>query len=109
MTLEADQHRALDLLAKAGTLGCTETMVQAHGFKLYTVADLVRAGFASTAPEMVRAGSKAITVIRIRITEHRGGPNHRTPVEGSMATQNVVQLKPQQKTSASRLSALSLW
>jgi hypothetical protein len=53
MTLDADQHRALDLLAKAGTRGCTDTMMQARGFKLYIIADLVRAGFASSAPEMV--------------------------------------------------------
>jgi hypothetical protein len=33
------------------------------------IADLVRAGFASAAPEMIRAGSKTIGVIRIRITD----------------------------------------
>jgi hypothetical protein len=69
MTLDADQHRALDLLAKAGTRGCTDTMMQARGFKLYIIADLVRAGFASSAPEMVRVGSRTMAVVRIRIMD----------------------------------------
>jgi hypothetical protein len=69
MMLDAEQRRALALLAKAGTRGCTETMMQAHGFELYMIASLLRAGFAIEAPEIVRAGSKAITVIRIRITD----------------------------------------
>jgi hypothetical protein len=69
MTLDADQRCALALLAKAGTRGCTETMMQAHGFKLYMIASLLRAGFASQAPEMIRVGSKTIAVIRIRITD----------------------------------------
>jgi hypothetical protein len=68
MMLDAEQRRALTLLAKAGTLGLTETMMQAHGFKLYMIADLARAGFANSAPELVQAGTKAIAVIRIRIT-----------------------------------------
>jgi hypothetical protein len=51
------------------TRGCTETMAQAHGLKLYIIADLMRAGFTSSVPEMVRVGSKTIAVIRIRITD----------------------------------------
>jgi hypothetical protein len=38
MTVDADQHRALDVLAKAGTRRCTETMVQAQRLKLFTIA-----------------------------------------------------------------------
>jgi hypothetical protein len=43
-------------------------MMRAHGFKLYMIADLARAGFADSAPELVQAGTKTIAVIRIRIT-----------------------------------------
>jgi hypothetical protein len=69
VTLGADQHRALDLLAKAGTRGCTETMMQAHGFKLYCNCRPGARRVASSAPEMVRVASKTIAVIRIRITD----------------------------------------
>jgi hypothetical protein len=66
MRLTADQRPAL---ADAGPRGCTESIMLAHGFKLVMLAELVRNGWATAAPEAVRAGWRPIEVARIRITE----------------------------------------
>jgi hypothetical protein len=56
MRLTADQRRALAMLADAGPRGCTESIMLAHGFKLAMLAELVRNGWTTAAPETVRAG-----------------------------------------------------
>ena len=69
MTLSPEQRRALELLAAAGARGCTESIMLAHGFKLAMLAELVRNGWVTAAPETVRAGGRSIEVARMRITE----------------------------------------
>jgi hypothetical protein len=69
MSLTADQRQALGILADAGPRGCTESIMLAHGFKLTMLAELVRDGWATAAPEAVRASGQPIEVARIRITE----------------------------------------
>jgi len=64
--LSAEQRRALRLIASP--LGCTESMLLAHGFKIEQLAVLVRDGLATAQPETVRAGSRPIKVIRVQIT-----------------------------------------
>jgi hypothetical protein len=63
-----DRRRALELLA-ASRDGVTEAIMLAHGFTVAQMVDLVRAGLASASAERVRAGSKAIEIARVRITE----------------------------------------
>ena len=64
----ADQRRALELLA-GNPYGLTEAVLQAHGFTIELLVDLIRDGLASAAPERVRAGRQPIEVSRMRITE----------------------------------------
>jgi hypothetical protein len=63
-----DRRRALELLASCRD-GCTEAIMVAHGFTIGQMVELVRAGLASPTGERVRAGSKAIEVARVMITE----------------------------------------
>jgi hypothetical protein len=63
-----DRRRALELLASCRD-GCTEAVLLAHGFTVAQLVDLVRAGLASATPERMVAGSKAIEIARVRITE----------------------------------------
>lgn len=62
------QRRALVLLAGSSE-GVTEAVMLAHGFTVAQMAELVRAGLASAAPERITMGSKAIEVARVRITD----------------------------------------
>jgi hypothetical protein len=56
-----DQRRALSLLA--GSMhGDTHAIMLAHGFRAKMLADLVRDGFATTEPGMVRASGRQIEV-----------------------------------------------
>jgi hypothetical protein len=56
-----DQRRALSLLA--GSMhGYTHAIMLAHGFRAKMLADLVRDGFATTEPGMVRASGRQIEV-----------------------------------------------
>ena len=66
--LGADQRRALELLA-GNPYGLTEAVLQAHGFTIELLIDLIRDGLASAVPERVRAGRQPIEVTRVRITE----------------------------------------
>ena len=63
-----DRRRALELLA-ASPGGCTEAIMLAHGFTVYQLAELVRAGLATATAERVMAGARSIEVARLRITE----------------------------------------
>jgi hypothetical protein len=40
-----------------------------HGFDVDALAGVVRAGFASIAPESMRAGGRKRTLVRMRITD----------------------------------------
>jgi hypothetical protein len=63
-----DRRRALELLASSRH-GCAEAMMFAHGFTIAQVVELVRAGLASATAERMVAGSKAMEIARVRITE----------------------------------------
>jgi hypothetical protein len=69
MRLTVGQRRALAILADSGLNGSTIDGMLAGGFKLVTIARLVRNGLATAAPQRMRAGGKAIEVMRVHITE----------------------------------------
>jgi hypothetical protein len=65
----SEQHRALALLADTPP-GCLETvLIDVEGFTVDALAELVRVGYVSLAPETVRAGRRKIEVARVRITD----------------------------------------
>jgi hypothetical protein len=66
--LSAEQCRALRLLA-GSPHGCTEAIMLAHGFTTELLVDLVRDGLATSAPGIMYAGKRPITVTRLRITD----------------------------------------
>jgi hypothetical protein len=68
MALTADQRRALNLLATAGPSGRTEGIMAAH-FDVELLAGLVRTGLVQVEVADVRAGGRAIEVVRMRITD----------------------------------------
>jgi Triosephosphate isomerase len=68
MALTAEQRRALDMLA-GGPDGCTESTLRAHGFKVGLFAGLVRAGLAVAKPEVVKAGGRTLSFVRVVITD----------------------------------------
>jgi hypothetical protein len=63
-----DRRRALELLASCRD-GCTEAIVQAHGFSIDMMVELVRAGLATIRAERMVAGRRTIEVARVQITE----------------------------------------
>ena len=69
MTLNAEQFRALEILADAGSRGSTIDMLVANGFPAELLAGLVSDGLAMMQGETVKVGDRAIEVIRVRITE----------------------------------------
>ena len=69
MTLNAQQFRALEILADAGSRGSTIDMLVANGFPAELLAGLVSDGLAMMQGETVKVGDRAIEVIRVRITE----------------------------------------
>jgi hypothetical protein len=64
----AEYRRVLTVLA-ASPNGCTEAIMLAHGFTLELLVDIIRAGLATAHDERMRAGSRAINVTRVKITE----------------------------------------
>jgi hypothetical protein len=70
MTVTTEQRRALGMLADAGPRGVPEALlVDVHTFDIEALAGLVRPGFASVVPVSTGAGSKAVTVVRMRIMD----------------------------------------
>jgi hypothetical protein len=69
MTLNAEQFRALEILADAGSRGSTIDMLIANGFPAELLAGLVSDGLAVMQGETMKVGGRAIEVIRVRITE----------------------------------------
>jgi hypothetical protein len=66
--LSADRRRALTVLAGAPH-GASEAVMLAHGFKLPALVELIRDGLATAHTQRMMAGSKAIEVTVMRITE----------------------------------------
>jgi hypothetical protein len=62
------QRRALELLA-ASPDGVAEGIMIAHGFTIEQMVELVSAGLASASSKRVLAGSHAIEVATVRITD----------------------------------------
>jgi hypothetical protein len=67
--LDAEQRRALAMLATAGRNGTTQALLSAHGFDASMIAGLVSHGLATITAEKVRAGGKLVAVVQVRITE----------------------------------------
>jgi hypothetical protein len=70
LNLSGEQHRALDVLA-GSPHGCTEAALRAHGFTVGLLAKIVRTGLAVTKPEIVKAGGRTLSMLRLTIT-HAG-------------------------------------
>ena len=66
--INADQRRALELLAVAGLQDYTGATLLAHGVHIGVLADLVRAGLVTAYREPMNAGQRQIDVARVRIT-----------------------------------------
>ena len=66
--LNAEQRRALELLARSPGSGCTRPLWTAHGFTLATLVGLVRDGLADVQAETVSAGGRTTEIVRVRIT-----------------------------------------
>ena len=66
--LTLEQRQALELLASDPQGATDELLVLVHGFDSNMIADLVESGLAMARLENMNAGSRAIEVIRIRIT-----------------------------------------
>ena len=66
----SDRRRALRLLADAPE-GVTEALMLAHGFRVELLVDLCIAGLAIAKPEHIRAGGRAMEVVRMKITGRR--------------------------------------
>ena len=64
----SDRRRALRLLAGEPE-GVIEAMMLAHGFRVELLVDLCIAGLAIAKPEHIRAGGRAMEVVRMKITE----------------------------------------
>jgi hypothetical protein len=64
----SDRRRALGVLAGAPE-GVTEALMLAHGFRVELLVDLCLAGLATAKPEHMRAGRRAMEVVRMKITD----------------------------------------
>jgi hypothetical protein len=63
-----DRRRALELLA-GNRHGYGKAILRAHGFSIDMMAELVKAGLATTKRERLVAGGRETDVVRVRITE----------------------------------------
>jgi hypothetical protein len=66
--LDPDQLRALGMLA-GSPLGCTESVMLAHGFTIDMLTEFVANGLATATPGMIHAGGRPMKVIWLRITD----------------------------------------
>ncbi len=66
--LSAEQRRALEMLADAGSRGSILDMLIANGFPAEMLADLVRDGLATMQGDTVKLSGRPIEVIRVQIT-----------------------------------------
>jgi arylamine N-acetyltransferase len=63
-----EQRRALDMLAGSPN-GCTEAALRANGFTVALLAKIVRSGLAVASPEIVKAGGRTLSMLRLTITD----------------------------------------
>jgi hypothetical protein len=63
-----EQRRALGMLAGSPD-GCTEGALRAHGFTVRLLTGMVRAGLTVAKPEIVKAGGRTLSMLRLTITE----------------------------------------
>jgi hypothetical protein len=68
MSLTAEQHRALAMLARVGVDGASQTLLMAHGFCASMIVGLINHGLATLTREKVWASSRLIDVGKVRIT-----------------------------------------
>ena len=66
--LSGEQRRALNMLA-GSPHGCTEAALRAHGFTVVLLAKIVRTGLAVANPEIVKAGGRTLSMLRLTITD----------------------------------------
>jgi hypothetical protein len=66
--LSGEQRRALEILA-GSPHGCTEETLRAHGFTVRLLAGIVRAEFAVAKPEIMKAGGRTLSMLRLTITD----------------------------------------
>jgi hypothetical protein len=64
----ADRLRALEILAGSPD-GCTEGALRAQGFTVSLLARIVRAELAVARPEIVKAGGRTLSMLRLTITD----------------------------------------
>ena len=64
----ADQLRALEILAGSPD-GCTEGVLRGQGFTVSLLARIVRAELAVARPEIVKAGGRTLSMLRLTITD----------------------------------------
>jgi hypothetical protein len=64
----ADRLRALEILA-GSPQGCTEGALRAQGFTVSLLARIVRAELAVARPEIVKAGGRTLSMLRLTITD----------------------------------------
>jgi hypothetical protein len=68
MPLDADQRRALKMLAGVGPRGASEAIMAVH-FDVDLLAGLVGEGWASVRVDTARAGGRTVEVVRMKITD----------------------------------------
>ena len=66
--MNRDERRALALLGDTGRNGTTDAILAAHGVTASMVTSLVRDGLAIAMTEQVRASTRMIEIVRVRIT-----------------------------------------
>ena len=66
--MNRDEHRALTLLADTGRNGTTDAILAAQGVTASMVTSLIRGGLAIAMIEQVRAGTRMIEIVPVRIT-----------------------------------------
>src|SRR4051812_2998297 len=88
------RRRALELLSDAGTEGCSEAVMLAHGFTVDQLTDLVRIGLATATPQPIVTGRGRYEIPILRITE--AGRKALEAGEGSTQERGEVagQVKP---------------
>jgi hypothetical protein len=68
LRLSPEERQALELLASDPQGATEELLVLAHGFDSKMIAGLVHSGLAMARRENMKADSRAIEVVRIRVT-----------------------------------------
>jgi hypothetical protein len=65
---DTEEKRALQLLAGAPH-GHTKKTLRAHGFRDGLLSRIMRAGLAVARPEIVKAGGRTVSMLRLTITD----------------------------------------